>query len=94
MTDLKKIKVEYYNIPDDALPQTRWLLNIMNNYNVNCAEIGRKIHVARQTVRNWVHGYQTLSFPTICALVYIFDKAADPEKLYQLFNNPQQEQSL
>ena len=80
---IRRTIIKYYDIPEDASPQTRWLLNIMNEYELDCAKLARKIHVTRQTVCNWVRDDVPMSFGNICAIVLLIDKYANPEKIYQ-----------
>ena len=76
---------KFYDIPEDAVPQTRWLLNLMNEYDLNLTRLAEIIHVSKQSVSLWIKG-QAISFGNICAICYMIDKHSDPEKLYRLFN--------
>lgn len=84
MEKIKRKNIKYWDIPKDASPQTRWLMNVMNEYDLDCAKLAKKIHVTRQSVCNWVHDYVTISFSNICAIVLMIDKYADPENIYQI----------
>lgn len=77
---------KFYDIPENAIPQTKWLLNLMNEYNLNLSKLADIIHVSKQTVGYWIKGH-AISFGNICAICYMIDKNSDPEKLYQLFNS-------
>ena len=76
----------YYEIPEDATPQVRWLLNLMNEYGLTMASLAEKIHVTRASVGLWINKSTPITFGNICAICYAVDKHADPEKLYELFN--------
>lgn len=75
----------FYDIPENAIPQTRWLLNLMNEYDLNLTSLAEIIHVSKQSVSYWLKG-NTISFGNICAICCMIDKNADPERLYKLFN--------
>ena len=84
------IKKTFYDIPENAEPQTRWLLNLMNQYDLNLTGLADIIHVSKQSVSLWIKGH-TISFGNICAICYMIDKHADPERLYKLFNEGDEE---
>lgn len=86
MRRIKMMPTLFYEIPEDAAPQTRWLLNLMNEYDLNKAELADMIHVSRQAVTNWVYCLNKISFGNICAICYTIDKHSDPDNLYRLFN--------
>lgn len=79
------ITKRFYVIPEDATPQTRWILNLLNEYNLTMAELADTIHVSRQTLSLWTNG-GAISFGNICAICCMVDKNSDPERLYKLFN--------
>ena len=80
------IAKRFYIIPEDAAPQTRWILNLLNEHNLTMAELADSIHVSRQSLSLWTNG-GTITFGNICTICYMLDKNADPERLYQLFNS-------
>ena len=82
----RKTSQHYYEIPDNASPQGRWLLNLMNEHHYSIAEFAQKIHATRQAVYRWVAG-DNMSFNSICTVVCMVDKNADPEALYKLFQH-------
>ena len=78
------IKKSYYEIPEDATPQVRWLLNLMNEYDLTMRSLAKEIHLSKQAVSFWVEGVTKISFGNICAIVYKIDKHADPEAIYKM----------
>ena len=80
------VKYSYYDIPDNAKPVTRWLLNLMNEYELNHSKLAKKIHVSRQAVANWVNGTTKISYSNICAICRSIDINANPDDLYKMFN--------
>lgn len=80
------ITKRFYAIPEDATPQARWILNLLNEHNLTMAELADAIHVSRQSLYLWANG-GAITFGNICAICYVLDKNADPEGLYQLFNS-------
>lgn len=82
----QKIVQCYYEIPDNASPQARWLLNLLNEHNYSIAGLAKKIHTTRTAIYNWFNGTD-MSFGSICAVVCMVDKNADPEALYKLFRH-------
>ena len=84
------IKKSYYEIPEDATPQQRWLLNILNDYNLTMSQVAKKIHVSKQTVAFWINGTTKIAFGNICAICMFVDKYANPELIYKtIYNNSQ-----
>ena len=80
------IKKSYYEIPEDATPQERWILNILNEYNLTMSSFAKKIHVSRQTVSYWIDGTTKISFANVCAICMFVDKHANPESIYKTIN--------
>lgn len=84
------IKKSYYEIPEDANPQVRWILNILNEYNLTMNSLAKKIHTSRMTVTYWANGTTKISFGNICAICMFVDKHADPELIYKTINKKSQ----
>lgn len=84
------IKKAYYEIPEDATSQERWLLNILNEYNLTIASLAKKIHVSKQAISFWICGRTKISFGNICAICMLVDKHTDPEVIYKTINKKSQ----
>lgn len=86
---MRKVRIvkKYYVIPENAVPQTRWLLTLMNKYDLNETQLAEIIHVSKQSVSLWVKG-KPMTFGNLCAIVcMVIDKTSNPENLYELFNS-------
>ena len=90
MKRIKEIK-KYYDIPNDVSPQARWLMNVMNEHDLDCSKLANILHVKRQTIYNWIYDRYKITFGNICAIVLLLDKHADPEKIYQIIYEGEQE---
>ena len=81
----RKIEIRcYYEIPEDASVQQRWLLNILNESQMNSSELANKIHTSRQTLSCLINNKWPISFQYICAIIWATGFKENPETIYEL----------
>lgn len=90
MKKIREIK-KYYDIPNDVSPQARWIMNVMNEHDLDCTKLAKILRVKRQTIYNWIYDRNKIPFTSICAIVLLLDKHADQEKIYQIIYEGEQE---
>lgn len=69
----------------DMVPKTlfgKWLLDRMNEEDINCVQIAEKVYATRQCIRNHINGDVKPSYVWVMAYCQMF--GGNPEEIYKL----------